>query len=164
MTKSIVEAKANELINSSKDLYHQLVLIVGENEVERTSIIQELSRKYNTDPININLYLSKELISLTEKQRISKLSDILVMMVREYSNIVVLNNIEILFDPTIKQDPLKLLQGLSRNLTVVAAWSGTFNDQKLTYAESDHQEYREYNSKDILMVNMNGDTSIDLIH
>ncbi|MEN6474686.1 MAG: BREX-3 system P-loop-containing protein BrxF, partial [Syntrophaceae bacterium] len=40
------------------------------------------------------------------------------------ARVVLLDNIEILFDVSLKQDPLRLLQGLSRNTTLVAAWSG----------------------------------------
>jgi len=40
------------------------------------------------------------------------------------ADVVLLDNVEVLFDVSLKQDPLRLLQGLSRNKTVVAAWSG----------------------------------------
>ena len=35
---------------------------------------------------------------------------------------ILLDNIEVIFDVALKQDPLRLLQRLSRNKTVVAAW------------------------------------------
>jgi hypothetical protein len=40
------------------------------------------------------------------------------------AGLVLLDNIELLFDVHLKQDPLRLLQGLSRNKTVVATWNG----------------------------------------
>jgi hypothetical protein len=51
--------------------------------------------------------------------------------------LVLLDNIEILFDVHLKQDPLRLLQGLSRNQTVVAAWNGSIVDGHVTYAVPD---------------------------
>ena len=60
-------------------------------------------------------------------------------------------NIEILFDVSLKQDPLRLLQGLSRNKTVVAAWNGSIVDNSLTYAAPAHPEYRRYPARDFLV-------------
>jgi len=85
-----------------------------------------------------------------------------------------LDNIEILFDVHLKQDPLRLLQGLSRNKTVVAAWNGEVRTEGrglrtessadidsalstqssalyLTYAVPDHPEYRRYPIRDFLV-------------
>jgi len=65
--------------------------------------------------------------------------------------LVLLDNIEILFDVHLKQDPLRLLQGLSRNRTVVAAWNGSIVDGHMTYAVPDHPEYRRYPIRDFLV-------------
>jgi hypothetical protein len=67
------------------------------------------------------------------------------------AGLVLLDNIEILFDVHLKQDPLRLLQRLSRNKTVVAAWNGTIVDGHMTYAVPDHHEYRRYPIRDFLV-------------
>jgi hypothetical protein len=69
----------------------------------------------------------------------------------EKSEIILLDNLEIIFDVELKQDPLRLLQGLSRNKTVVASWSGNIVDRYLTYANPAHPEYRRYPIRDILI-------------
>lgn len=137
-------------------------MIVGKSGSGKTGVIQNLAQLYTTIPININLCLSKELLELTKKQRQLKLSEILAQAVTGAGEKVFLDNIEILFDVELKQDPLRLLQGLSRNLTVVASWNGTFNNGKLTYAEPGHREYRSYDLTDTLVVCMSGETTIDL--
>ena len=71
------------------------------------------------------------------------------------------DNLEILFDKDLKQDPLRLLQSLSRNRSVVASWNGKKLKGKLTYAELDHPEYRGYDLDDTLIVCMDGTTTID---
>ena len=68
------------------------------------------------------------------------------------SEVVLLDNIEILFDTSLNQDPLRLLQGLSRNKTVVAAWSGYIESEHLVYATPGHPEYRRYPIQDLLIV------------
>jgi hypothetical protein len=73
----------------------------------------------------------------------------------------VLDNLEILFDKDLKQDPLRLLQCISRNRSVLASWNGTVSGSKLMYAETGHPEYRCYDLVDTLVVSMDGTASID---
>jgi len=44
---------------------------------------------------------------------------------RQASDVLLFDNIEIVFDVRLKQHPLRLLKELSRNKTIVAAWSGS---------------------------------------
>ena len=68
------------------------------------------------------------------------------------SEVVLLDNTELLFDASLKQDPLPLLQGLSRNKTLVAAWTGALEGGKLRYAAAGHPEHRQYPARDLLAV------------
>ena len=156
-----IENKVTRSLKAAEELYYRLVLIVGKSGSGKTSVVQNLAKQYNTDPININLCLSKKLLELTQKQRQLKLSEILAQAVNDKDKIVFLDNIEILFDVGLKQDPLRLLQGLSRNITLVASWNGIIDKGKLIYAEPGHLEYRSYDLIDTLVVNMNGDTTVD---
>jgi hypothetical protein len=66
--------------------------------------------------------------------------------------VILLDNIEILFDVSLRQDPLRILQGFSRNKTVVAAWDGSIDNEYIIYATPDHPEYRRYRFRDFLVV------------
>jgi hypothetical protein len=68
------------------------------------------------------------------------------------SDVILLDNIEVLFDVAFKQDPVRLLQGLSRNKTIVAAWSGSIETGQLVYATPGHPEYRKYPVRDFMVV------------
>jgi hypothetical protein len=74
---------------------------------------------------------------------------------------LVLDNLELLFDQDLMQDPLRLLQGLSRNRTLLASWNGTFSVGRLGYAEPGHPEYRAYDAPDALIVTMDGASTLD---
>lgn len=156
-----MENKVVQSIEVAKELYHRLVLIVGKGGSGKTSVVQNLAKQHDAEPVNINLSLSKELLELTEKQRQLRLPKILAQTVSGNKDTVFLDNIEILFDVELKQDPLRLLQGLSRNLTVVASWNGTFKRGRLTYAEPSHREYRSYDLTDTLVVSMSGEATVD---
>ena len=70
---------------------------------------------------------------------------------------VLLDNIEMLFHPDLKQDPLRLLQSLSRNRTIVATWRGEQLDMSLTYAAPDHPDVRRFEGPQALIVSSGGD-------
>ena len=92
------------------------------------------------------------MLDLSVRQRALQLPRLLGEIVGEATReLVLLDNIEILFDVHLKQDPLRLLQGLSRNKTVVAAWNGSIVDGHMTYAVPDHPEYRRYPIRDFLV-------------
>jgi ABC-type hemin transport system ATPase subunit len=103
--------------------------------------------------INVNLELSRRMLDLSERQRTLYLSRLLAEVVnRPGAGVVLLDNMEMLFDVTLKQDPLRLLQGLSRNRTLVVAWNGASDGKQLTYATPEHPEYRRYPCQDFLLV------------
>ncbi len=149
-----IENEVMRMVKTAEELYYRLILIVGESGSGKTSVLQKLAEKHDTEPININLCLSKELLELTEKQRPLQIAKLLYSAVKNNGNTVFLDNIEILFDVELKQNPLRLLQGLSRNLTIVASWNGAIEGNKLTYAEPKHHEYKSYDITDTLIVKM----------
>jgi len=140
-------------IGEARELYHRLILMVGPAGSGKTSALQEVSASTSAPLVNVNLELSRRMLDLTERQRALQLPRLLGEIVGEATGeLVLLDNIEILFDVHLKQDPLRLLQGLSRNKTVVAAWNGCIVDGHMTYAVPDHPEYRRYPIRDFLVV------------
>jgi hypothetical protein len=67
-------------------------------------------------------------------------------------DIVLLNHIHLLFEPTLQQDPLRLLQNLSRRKTIVVIWEGELQGPHLVYAAPEHPEYRRYPARELVMV------------
>jgi AAA+ ATPase superfamily predicted ATPase len=142
-------------VNQAHELYHRLVLIVGPSGSGKTSLIQEVSKQTGFRYINLNLELSRALLELTERQRILRLPLLVDEIIGKTGDQVVLtDNIEILFEVSLKQDPLRLLQQISRNRTVVATWNGTIAGGYLTYAAPNHPEYRRYPAHDLLAVTL----------
>ena len=140
-------------VNQAHELYHRLVLIVGPSGSGKTSLLQEVSKQTGFRYMNLNLELSKALLELTERQRILKLPLLIDEIVGKLNDqVVLIDNIEILFEVSLKQDPLRLLQQISRNRTVVATWNGTIAGGYLTYAAPNHPEYRRYPAHDLLAV------------
>jgi hypothetical protein len=66
--------------------------------------------------------------------------------------IVVLDGTQILFQYDLKLDTLRVLQAVSRNVTIIAEWLGEHREGELSYAEPGHSEYRRYRKPDATIV------------
>lgn len=155
MTESVHE-KIMRSLQDAESLYHRLVLLVGRSGSGKTRILQDVARAFDVSIININLALSSKLLELTARQRLLRVQPILAQVTDQAQSPVVLDNTEFLFDKSLQQNPLSLLQSVSRNRTVLASWSGTLHSGILMYAENGHPEYRCYDSIDALIVSMDG--------
>ena len=141
-------------IGQATELYHRLVMLVAPAGAGKTSALQDVHERTKAPLVNVNLELSRRMLDLTERQRALQLPRLLAEIVgASAADVILLDNIEVLFDVLLKQDPLRLLQGLSRNKTVVAAWGGSIDGEHMVYATPDHPEYRRYPLRDFLVVN-----------
>jgi type II secretory pathway predicted ATPase ExeA len=133
------------------------LLVVGPTGSGKTSALRAFSDQDKCPVVNVGVELSRRLLELTERQRIIELPSLLAELVEESKrDVVILDNTEILFNPVLKQDPLRLLMGLSRNRTVVVSWLGVLDGQFLTYATPEHPEFRRYPSEGLLVVTLVG--------
>ena len=161
MVESIKD-KVQQSLQAAEGQYYRLVLLVGESGSGKTGVLRDVAEELGSSVINVNLALSSELLELTARQRQTHLRKALTRLVTQARPPVVLDNLEILFDKGLQQDPLRLLQAVSRNQTVLASWNGTPNsDNRLIYAETGHPEHRTYGSVDALIVGMEGTATVD---
>lgn len=146
-------------VNQAAELYHRLILVIAPAGAGKTITLQKVRDQTGAPLINVNFELSRRMLDLTERQRVLQLQGILREILDDNDGeLVLLDNIEILFDVDLKQDPLRLLQLLSRDRTLVAAWNGTVDGETLTYAEPAHPEYRRYPIRDFLPVSPESNT------
>lgn len=142
-------------IRQAAGLYHRLLLVVGRAGAGKTQALESVCARIDAPLVNVGLHLAQRLHEVTVRQRSRRVQDLLEALVGSVDNgcdVVLLDNIEVLFDPGLQQDPLRLLQGASRSRTVVVAWPGTLRDGTLRYAAPPHREYREYPAHDLLTV------------
>lgn len=151
-----VVAELHQHIVAARELYHRLVLVVGPPGSGKTRALQEASTATFAPLLNVNLELSLRMLELSETQRVLQASRLLSDIVAQTdSDVVLLDNIEILFDVRLEQDSLRLIKGLSRYRTILAAWDGAVVDGHLVHATPDHREYRRYPVDGFLVVDMN---------
>jgi hypothetical protein len=148
-----------ELLPTLPQQYHRLILVVGRHGAGKTHLLKELCRRADgaIPYLNLNLALSQRLLDLASKERPLRARRLLAQVLDEHpQETLALDNIELLFEPTLHQDPLVLLKGLSRNKSLIAAWPGTYDaaSQVLTYAEPGHPEHRRYQKPEVMVVRM----------
>ncbi len=149
-TQNILQA-----LNEAEYLYHRLVLLVGEAGSGKTTVLQEVCNEIGITPINLNLELSQLMLDMTAKRRTLQLPKILEEMVNNTDGkTIAIDNIEILFDVNLQQDPLRLLQKISRNKNIIVSWNGIVKNSKLLYAVPGHPEYRSYDKSDLFIIPM----------
>lgn len=147
---------------SAESLYYRLVLLVGKSGTGKSTILYKVAQGLGISVINVNLIISRKLLELTSKQRTLRLPSILDETCSYTKYPVILDNIEVLFDKNLMQDPLRILQYISRNRIILSSWNGTFSQNKLLYAESSHPEFKSYGNIDALIIDMNRKLSIGI--
>lgn len=136
-------------IQSASSAYHRLILLVAPAGSARSWIPRHVTQDEGWPILNLSLELARGLNELPVRARSRKVTEVAeAAVVGTGAAVVALDHIELVFDPSLQQDPLRLLQQLSRTRTILAAWPGTYEQERLSYAEPGHPEYRCYTKPD----------------
>jgi predicted AAA+ superfamily ATPase len=140
-------------IGAADTLYTRLILIVGPPRSGKSVLLRDVQQRQKLPLLNVNLRLSEKLLDVAVQQRPILVADLLkTEIVQAGSTVVLLDNLELLFDPDLRQDPLRLLELLARRQTVVAVWPGEVDGSDLVYAEPGHPEYRRYTRPAVILI------------
>ena len=130
-----------ELIHGTQSSYYKLTLITGGSMAGKTRILKLVSDRLALPLINLNLLLSQRLLSLNNRQRSLHAEAVALDILDEHASTgLCIDNTELLFDSTLRLNPLVFLQEISRNRLVVATWNGVFANGELRYAHSGHPD------------------------
>lgn len=154
---NILYQKLVELLRGINSQYYRLIVLINNNQ-NKNIIIKKLQQDFSIQVINVSNELSKHLLELSPKQRIVRVDEIFNKIIESYisssSDIIILDNIEILFDVALHQNPLKLLENMARKVNIVAIWNGKYIENKLYYGDMRHPESRSYEAQDIAIVQL----------
>lgn len=139
-------------IDAAATKYYRLVLLVGPPGSGKTRHLRDLAEVAGYPYVSAGTAAAR-LLEFTEGQRRQRIALVMLELLQAVEgSVVLLDDIELLFEPSLAVDPLRLLQSLTRNRTLVAAWPGRLSDDILTYADGGHPEYRAYNSPAAVLV------------
>ncbi|KIX33650.1 tRNA delta(2)-isopentenylpyrophosphate transferase [Burkholderia pseudomallei] len=146
--------KLERLVRDVADFQSKLILLVGVNG--KTPLLRALAEQLKTAPINIGAELGHRLAVTPVLKRSFSVGELL----REIADSVsidaplLLDNIEVLFEPSLKINPLDLIKRLAHSRCVVAAWPGEIRDTRLVHASMGHPEYRDYSRDGVVIFEM----------
>ena len=144
-----------QAIEQAASQYFRLVVLAGAPGSGKTTTLQFIAQKLGCRLVNVNLELSKRMLELTRTQRSRQVERLLKEVIAATpGEVVLLDNLEILFDTALEVEPLRLLQVSSRNRTIVASWNGTFHGGTLTYAEPGHPEFIQFKQTEAVVISV----------
>lgn len=138
--------RLDQLVDDIGSLHSKLILLINQTDSGKTALIAELANQRDMKIMNVGTTLGSRLTAIPQRQRALQTNVILRELANEYANgdLLLLDNIELLFDQTLKLDPLDLLKRHAHSRRVVAVWPGELIDGRLTYAQMGHPEYQDY--------------------
>ena len=132
------------LVGEVSDLQSKLILLVGNRG--KTDLLRALARRLNASPFNVGVKLGRRLAATSISDRSFSTSELLREITDEVRGDVplLLDNLEVLFEPSLKINPLNVIKLLAHSRLVIAAWPGEMRNDRLIYAGMGHPEHRDY--------------------
>jgi len=144
-------------LSSVHTTHMPLLILAGPHGRGKTTVLRTLAEQDGYPCLNLNLALSRALLDVLPSRLPTAIPDVLRELIGTSGEPLLLDNIELLFAPSLRLDPLCLLRDLSRLRPLVVAWPGLYRDGKLTYARPGHPEYRIYSHPDVSILPLGGE-------
>lgn len=139
--------KLDNLIEDVSELNSKLILLIGLPRSGKSKLLDQLSERRRTRVLNVGLSLGRELLTQQVAQRSLQAVKCLKKLAEEFDcrDLLLMDNLELLFDSTLHLDPLDLLKRQAHDgRVVVAVWPGECQDGRLVYASTGHPEHRTF--------------------
>lgn len=132
------------LIGEVNDLQSKLILLVGRSG--KTRLLRALARRLNVASSNIGMKLGQRLAATPVSDRGFSTNELLREITDDMRSDtpLLLDNLEVLFEPSLKINPLNVIKLLAHSRLVIAAWPGEMRNDRLIYAGMGHPEHRDY--------------------
>ena len=136
----------DRIVTEIGSLNSKLVLLIGPPRSGKSGLLSALAKRRVAAVLSLGTALGRQLVAIPNARR----HLVAVELLGELANscaangILLLDNIELLFDRTLQLDPLNLLKRHAHARRVVAVWPGKIHDNRLTYAITGHPEHQDY--------------------
>lgn len=136
----------DRLVEDVSGLNSKLVLLIGHPRTGKSTLLGRLAENRQMRLLNVGMELGRKLLSVSSTRRHLQVTDMLKELADDSSHngLLIMDNIEILFDQTLKLSPLELLKRHAHARRVVAAWPGELREGRLSYATTGHPEHQDY--------------------
>jgi hypothetical protein len=137
--------QSNQLLSvlrATRDAYYKLTIICGPSATGKTQLLKDISIELGLPTINLSLLLSQRLMSQTRRQVPLIAEGVANDIIDDHiASGLCLDNTELLFDSSLRLNPILFLQEASRNRLLVATWNGRFSNGELQFGSPDHPDH-----------------------
>jgi hypothetical protein len=131
-----------DIIRASQSAYYKLTILAGGARAGKTHLLKQVATQLDLPILNLSLLLSQRLLSQNRRQRALNAEDVATEVIDEnYKSGLCLDDTELLFDSTLRLNPLGFLQGVSRNRLIVATWNGIVAGGELRFGHTGHPDF-----------------------
>ena len=136
----------DHLVDEIASVHSKLIVLIGPPRTGKTALLRALAKRRNASLLGIGTSLGSRLSAIPQKQRHLQANGILRELADQHAkdDLLLIDNIELLFDRTLHLDPLDLLKRHAHAFRMVAVWPGELSNGRLCYAPLQHAEHREY--------------------
>lgn len=146
-------ASLTQAIADASGRYSRLVLVVGTRGSGKTALLKTYAQATGSSYLPVGAVMAERLLATAPQFRDTEAGNILKDLCHGPGPFL-LDNLELLFHPALQVDPYRLLVGLARTRTIVAAWPGSLGKGTLTYAFPGHKEYRSLVPSDAICISL----------
>lgn len=138
-----------DTIRATSGAYYKLTIFAGGAQSGKTHWLKQVATQLGLPTINLSLLLSQRLLNLNRRQRATKVEEIATEIIDEhYKSGLCLDDTELLFDSTLKLNPLVFIREITRNRLIVATWNGVITGGELRFGQAGHPDYFSQTVKD----------------
>jgi len=144
-------------ISDTASLNSKLILLIGPPRSGKTALLGQLSDRMKAQVLNVGLALGRALLALPRTRRHLQVSELFKALADTATSqgLLLVDNIELLFDRTLQVGALDLLRSQARVRPVVAVWPGDLRENRLSYAMSGHPEYQDHSPDGAILFRIN---------
>ncbi|MGQ3354013.1 MAG: BREX-3 system P-loop-containing protein BrxF [Phreatobacter sp.] len=138
--------KLDRLVEDISSLNSKLILLIGPPRSGKSELLRHLAERRRARVLSVGATLGRELLSVPAPRRHLLAADMLKELADGFVSrgLLLLDNIELLFDQTLQLSPLDLLKRHAHGGGVVAVWPGELQESRLSHATTGHPEYQDY--------------------
>ena len=131
-----------DTIRATQGAYYKLTIIAGGPRSGKTHLLKQVAAQLDLPLIDLSLLLSQRLLSQNRRQRSLNAEDVAIEVIDEHlKSGLCLDDTELLFDSTLRLNPLVFLQDISRNRLIVATWNGGVTGGDLRFGHTGHPDH-----------------------
>lgn len=145
--KDVLLHRVETAVRKAEYQSFKLVLVVIPQDSHRE--IQEELLNSSVRAINLSKELSRKLVSQSMKDRVKRLRMEVSDIAKECNESVWMSNLDVLFEPSLENDPMILLKKVAKSQVLVAIWPGEITETSLVYSKPGKPDYQSYLLKEL---------------